>query len=633
MGSPTSLEGASTSALSRREQVRSTSTTTDSLVLGSERSEVTDSGEGSRRRPGTQRPNSDPLVPKSDGSDATSSGEGRPRRQTPQRRPYSDYSYLHRKIEIHTIAEDGQQQIRHPDSPVSPTQTRPVRPPGSRGSTSTSAVSPPSTTRSQKQETSSDGDGKVASVHSIGRPSPGHTWSRSKSGSVWYERLRNSPNRSKDSVSGSSGEIATAAIVPLRPPRSKTESVAPSSSHQVKIEKSFTNLQRKESPPKQAEVIPAVPTSSRRSSVSPKRIFSAPFQVVRRLSFFKRKEKTGKQDSISPQKKNDEGLRQLADHKTLLRRNRTAEALRRVNSILLQTKLTSDAISPVSILTPARVMSLSEQSLSSKGSRTPRHRIAKRGKSPQPKLVESDPSSTGVQSTSYTSSQLALRLGAQPNNTPDERATYKVKRSPSAESEEFFKVDISIRGGTSYLPSEARRIHTPPLPQDGPDGRKRGFFFDYNAPRSSQSRSHEPVDPSSVPIRSTSRATTVGKKAYLSAGKVITRNKANDWYDVKLAQLEDSDHERAVTGPVDVPPVISESARERSESQTSISEIRKRKEEVQLDYSIPEHLPTSPLCPRHPRYWRIVKGKGSQYRGCWMHGVGLWEEGSRWANL
>lgn len=72
-----------------------------------------------------------------------------------------------------------------------------------------------------------------------------------------------------------------------------------------------------------------------------------------------------------------------------------------------------------------------------------------------------------------------------------------------------------------------------------------------------------------------------------------------------------------------------ENARERSETLTSLAEIRKRQEEELFDYTIPEHLPSSPLCPRHPRYWRVVKGVGSQFRGCWMHGVGEWEAGGK----
>jgi hypothetical protein len=52
----------------------------------------------------------------------------------------------------------------------------------------------------------------------------------------------------------------------------------------------------------------------------------------------------------------------------------------------------------------------------------------------------------------------------------------------------------------------------------------------------------------------------------------------------------------------------------------------KEVEPEMFDLTIPEHLPSSPLCPRHPRYWRVVKGKGNQFRGCWMHGVDLFEE-------
>jgi hypothetical protein len=50
-----------------------------------------------------------------------------------------------------------------------------------------------------------------------------------------------------------------------------------------------------------------------------------------------------------------------------------------------------------------------------------------------------------------------------------------------AEDIEYFKVDITDPDGPTYLPSEARRIGTPPLPTERPrKGRARGFFFDYD---------------------------------------------------------------------------------------------------------------------------------------------------------
>jgi len=224
-------------------------------------------------------------------------------------------------------------------------------------------------------------------------------------------------------------------------------------------------------------------------------------------------------------------------------------------------------------------------------------------------------------------------MGIIPNNTPDERATYKIKRSPSAESEEFLKVDISIRGGTSYLPSEARRIHTPPLPGESSDGRRRGFFFDYTAPKS-RTASEIAEEVSRIvnrsptvrqPLRRGTSTTTTISRAYGGKGKQNGRVKTGDWYDVQLAEIDlddDLDMEDRSGGTKDESQLGG-----RSVSGSSVHAVLRMREEERMDYDIPEHFPSSPLCPRHPRYWRVVRGKGSQYRGCWMHGVGVFENG------
>jgi parafibromin len=189
---------------------------------------------------------------------------------------------------------------------------------------------------------------------------------------------------------------------------------------------------------------------------------------------------------------------------------------------------------------------------------------------------------------SYTSSIRKLRRGATPLNTPDLRETYRVKRSPSAETEEFFKIDISIRGGTSYLPSEARRVHTPPLPRDGPGQKRMGFFFDYTAPSPTgvaavDARAAEsgkcPPSPSAQgrPVRSR----TVGGR---------------HWLETQLAGLAAVN----VRG---------------NESKRTAGLMRdpNRENEV-VDWNVPEHLPSSPLCPRHEKH----RGGGREV--CWMHG-------------
>jgi hypothetical protein len=223
-------------------------------------------------------------------------------------------------------------------------------------------------------------------------------------------------------------------------------------------------------------------------------------------------------------------------------------------------------------------------------------------------------------------------MGLQPTNTPEERATYKVKRRASAETEEYLKVDISVRGGTSYLPSEARRIHTPPLPVAGIDGRLRGFFFDYNAPRRHDSLVSRDTCGSDLHSASASSADTTGERvAPAPSGSNRpdkTRSRRSkpmlkgDWYDVELADLDSG----ADRGLEKARMRAHQEKAERVTTPRALSINRPMREEEHFDESIPEHLPSSPLCPRHPRYWRAVQNKGSQFRGCWMHGVGVLDE-------
>jgi hypothetical protein len=452
------------------------------------------------------------------------------------------------------------------------------------------------------------------------RPGHGRQWTRTKSGSVWYERLKGSSDKSKDSLSVSSSEVLQRSLVPLQPPKSPAQMTETDERHLVRVEKSFPKLTN----PTVAAVEEVPKPTSRRSSINPRRLFSVPLQLVRRLSWPKRKPEVNV--AVLSESERDTHRRHLADHASQLKKDGTSEALRRVASILCDTDMVARASSPVSVITTSRIRSISGRSDSSKAS-SPLKQTSKKRRGHHSKYgrVDSDVSLQADQSdTSYTSSQLAIRLGPQPNNTPDEQATYKIKRSPSAETEEFLKVDISIRGGTSYLPSEARRIHTPPLPQDGPGGKKRGFFFDYNAPKAAEQKKYS-LYPDAIPTRSTSRASTVGRKSFLTAGRIVTKSRTNDWYETQLAQLDNLDDAGPSTDSKSRHGHDTECNRVRSGTETSLARIQKQREEALLDYNIPEHLPTSPICPRNPKYWRVVKGKGNQFRGCWMHGIGPWQ--------
>jgi hypothetical protein len=545
------------------------------------------------------------------------------RRPMHERRPYSDYGQIHKKIQVHTITEGF---VDHAASSQrsEPTTSKSTRREMSQDPVAETSTSSKSSVKSRLyQHTVSqppEGTRPENLTRRPQRPGHGRHWTRTKSGSVWYERLRGSSDKSKDSLSVSSSEALQRSLVPLQPPKSAIQPTETDERHLVRVEKSFTRLKPPAVPTGE---VPTVP-SSRRSSINPRRLFSVPLQLVRRWSWPKRKPEANLRELSESH--HDTHHRHLADHTSLLKKDGTSEALRRVASILCDTDMVARATSPVSVITTSRIRSISGRSDSSKASSPVKKDSRKRrGQHSKYGRVDSDVSLQAEQSdTSYTSSQLAIRLGLQPNNTPDEQATYKIKRSSSAETEEFLKVDISIRGGTSYLPSEARRIHTPPLPEDGPGGKKRGFFFDYNAAKAAEQKKYS-LYPDAIPTRSTSRATTVGRKSILTAGRIVTKSRTNDWYETQLAQLDDLDEAGPSPDREPYKRPDMESNRERSGTETSLAAMKKRRDEALLDYSIPEHLPSSPLCPRNPKYWRVVKGKGSQFRGCWMHGIGAWQ--------
>ena len=559
----------------------------------------------------------------------------RSRRPAFKNRPHSDYDAIHSRVKVQTIEEDFTAD-KVPSTPELASKTRSQSTATSHRAATPVSVSSRHTTRSDGRRPSAARLGFEATVSPPTRPRPGHVWSRSKSGSIWYERLKQSPSQSQKSsqASDDSQSVPSRLLTPLRPPLAPVH--GPVYHHQVKVETSFTESRpdnvSSDQEPSRAPTASVSKGASRRSSIDPRRLFSAPLRLLRMFS--KQPENgTSKPKEMRPASTKADSKLQLPDHKSLLRRNRTGEALKQVTSILEQT-------TPATVINPLSTRTTSNRSATdSQDSRKHKH---KHDRKMVKGLVLENPIAghksfqdlLQLELPTQTSSQMELKRGLQPHNTPDERATYTIKRSPSAETEDFLKIDISIRGGTSYLPSEARRIQTPPLPQDGLDGKKRGFFFDYNAPKGDESRepsiraaSPDPTGDPKVDLklarRDTSKPPMIGRKV-LTFKRRTTKTKTGDWYDAKLAELEIDDDESHLSVEELKPP----GNRGRSTTTTSYSELvlaRMRKEEEQMDYNIPEHLPSSPLCPRNKRYWRVVQGRGSQYRGCWMHGVGEYE--------
>lgn len=466
------------------------------------------------------------------------------------------------------------------------------------------------------------------------RPRLGHMWARTQSGGVWFETQRSASERQRRSSSSNSNMHTSTSDylqvrtqqTPLKPPPSRSVSTpvisGPSS---VRVEISFT-----ESDPKRRSDTEDVESQnefveesfgSRQSSTKLRHIFSTSRSSIRRPSLPKSAPKIT--ISHAPEQLLVSGPdSRMADHSSLLKRNYTSDALQRVTTILQDIKHSGSGSIWLPVLKPFRLRAQTDKSTSS---RDRKYVQTVQGITSQCTMVQKKSQEPLSDVHSYTSSQINMRMGPQPANTPDEQATYKVKRSPSAQTEDFLKVDISIRGGTSYLPSEARRIHTPPLPEETQDGRLKGFFFDYNAPRSESSRDGVFLG-SSVPGGSPrpvkgeeearARSTTMGQTLPKTKSGRCKRFHTGDWYDIKLAELDVVDEGDQHLNRND------SNADCRVFSPAAFSQCQKRKEEEQFDYTIPEHLPSSPLCPRNPRYWRVVRGKGSQFRGCWMHGIG-----------
>lgn len=144
-------------------------------------------------------------------------------------------------------------------------------------------------------------------------------------------------------------------------------------------------------------------------------------------------------------------------------------------------------------------------------------------------------------------------MGRPPLHTPAPEAMYT-----GSDSNTYVAVNLTD-ADVAFLPSEARRIHTPPLPTGSTGaGKFRGFFFDYNAPLTPTSAS---------PERATVAAAAVvdATNAHARPGAGARRN--SDWYRVK-------------TDAIEAEGVSWE----------------------QLAGAVPEHFPNSPLCPRHPKH-------------------------------
>ena len=156
-----------------------------------------------------------------------------------------------------------------------------------------------------------------------------------------------------------------------------------------------------------------------------------------------------------------------------------------------------------------------------------------------------------------------MMRGKSPVTTPDPQAMYS-----GGDQTQYFRVELTDHGAPTFLPSEARRVNTPPISKN----KARGFFFDYKPP----STEDEPSAPWKVQRTMTM---TLSDETPPSDTDRPRRVSGTGWYDVQLEAIE------ADAGTHD----------------SFLTEI-------------PDHLSNSPFCPRHPK--NKSKGRGI----CPMHG-------------
>lgn len=145
---------------------------------------------------------------------------------------------------------------------------------------------------------------------------------------------------------------------------------------------------------------------------------------------------------------------------------------------------------------------------------------------------------------SSSSSVRDLLMGRPPAGTPESEALYT-----GSDFEKYLSVDMTRPEAPDFLPSEARRINTPPLP--GGSRGSRGFFFDYKPPVLELQT--DLPEQEFLPTRSDSAALYLAK---------------NDWFRVQLDAIDAV----GVATP------------------------------DEIAVTMPEHLPNSPLCPRNPKH-------------------------------
>lgn len=524
------------------------------------------------------------------------------------------------RVKVHTVLEPTRTPPHTPNVGAqywaAPATSYSAGEPPSRGN-SRSRVSTPTSPQpeiSDSVRTSKESRRILANVNTPRAGTP--SWVRSSSSGLFFRMHKHSrsghnsgsrPNTSSRHTSaGEAASLVTS--MPTKTSDTPLNLKARASESTIIVEEAFRHPSSSSSSA-HASSVDSMRKATKPSSVTAKRLLSAPVYALRKL--------VSGDDNLRRTMLCAENTKHHQDSK---KRDKTGHVLEKVSQALLR-------------LTEAPAEQQTVASVSAVRSTTQISRVLAEPSRTDMRLPTKPQSSTHLErilsgldlSTLSSVSTSSRRLSTMPVPTPEERATYKVKRSATADTETFIKTDISVRGKTSYLPSEARRIHTPPLPDDRRS--RRGHFFDYNL-HNHHVREHL-HSPQQLSVNETlnkcsshlAPVTKSGGRSRSNTGRSDNSRSGTEtaWYDVQLANIDKSDCAVILSRQNSDKSVLSRLSTMslcRSGCMANVAELERQQYEARLDYEIPEHLPTSPLCPRNPRYWRVVRNKGSQFRGC-----------------
>ncbi len=136
---------------------------------------------------------------------------------------------------------------------------------------------------------------------------------------------------------------------------------------------------------------------------------------------------------------------------------------------------------------------------------------------------------------------------------------------------------------------EATRVTTPPLKEDTIDGRVRGLFFDISGPSESD-RQQGSESTSSTRGTLTNNSSTWGNSTVASQNHHQSRR--NEHYPRRRREWWDTPSKSMTSAA----------------SAAAASRKNQMRKAALFEFNVPEHLPTSPMCPANPK--NKSEGKG-----------------------